>query len=48
MIVYRKATADDQEAIWQVRTASIRAHCRSHYSETDTEAWASMPVPYRF
>lgn len=47
-IVYRKATPDDQPAIWAVRTASIRALCRKHYDPTQTEAWANAPPPNDF
>lgn len=47
-ITCRKATAADQHAIWQVRAASIRSLCQSHYAEKETEAWGSVPVPDDF
>jgi GNAT superfamily N-acetyltransferase len=47
-IACRKATIEDQPAIWRVRTASIRTLCRSHYGEEQTEAWANVPPPEDF
>lgn len=44
----RKATVADLDAIWRVRTAAIRALCKGYYSKTDTEAWASAPLPPDF
>ena len=44
----RKATAADQDAVWQVRTASIRGLCKGHYAETEAEVWASTPIPNDF
>lgn len=45
---YRKAKSADQAAIWQVRAASIRGLCKSHYAENQTESWARVPVPDDF
>jgi putative acetyltransferase len=47
-IIYRKATAGDQDAVWQVRTASIRSLCKSHYGEKVAEAWAKVAPPDNF
>jgi GNAT superfamily N-acetyltransferase len=47
-ITCRKATIEDQPAIWRVRTESIKNLCRRHYGEEQTEAWASVPAPENF
>jgi GNAT superfamily N-acetyltransferase len=47
-ILCRGATTEDQNAIWQVRTASIKGLCKSHYGEKETEAWANASVPDDF
>jgi GNAT superfamily N-acetyltransferase len=43
----RRATPDDRDAIWSVRTASIKTLCESHYGEL-AEAWANSPPPDDF
>lgn len=47
-VSYRKATPADRDAIWQVRSASIRGLCTNHYGEQVTELWASAPAPDDF
>ncbi|HWB14244.1 MAG TPA: GNAT family N-acetyltransferase [Pirellulales bacterium] len=47
-VVCRKATPHERHAIWNVRTASIKALCKSHYGEETAEAWANVPPPDDF
>jgi GNAT superfamily N-acetyltransferase len=48
MIVYRSATPDDKQAIWLVRTESIRELCKTHYTAAEIEAWSGTPMPEAF
>src|SRR5690348_5817521 len=47
-INYRNATPADLEAIWRVRSASIRGLCKSDYGDTEAEAWAKAQPPDNF
>jgi hypothetical protein len=42
-IEIRRATPEDQAAIWETRTCAIRATCSSHYSQQKIDRWASSP-----
>jgi GNAT superfamily N-acetyltransferase len=47
-IVYRRATPADKDAIWRVRTVSIKGLCGSHYRQEQVETWANVPPPDDF
>jgi len=48
VISYRKAAIADKDAIWRVRSASIRGLCKGHYGEELAERWASVRPPADF
>jgi putative acetyltransferase len=48
MFSLRRAGAQDAEAIWLVRSESIRVGCRDHYPAELLEAWLSAPMPPSF
>ena len=44
MLELRKATADDINQLWNVRTLAIKSGCREHYSDEDVQRWANVPI----
>ena len=45
MFYLRRATRDDQEALWRVHTSAIRELCCTRYTEREIELWTARLRP---
>ena len=44
MLELRKATVDDVDQIWSVRTLAIKIGCLGHYFDDDVQQWANLTI----